>query len=449
MKRSRTFVYLIAVVLMSACGGTYHPPTADQAIVTNGPGGPVSGPVTSAPTTGPIGPTTGPVSQAPGGVTPPPSKVGTKTAVQGGVIKIGAVYPLTGPIAPIGRAYYEGEASYFASINEHGGINGARIQYIVEDDKFDPALGKTLVRKLIYEDKVFALSGILSPFTVIAGLPDIRKSGTPVVPASSTDGREFNEKLIFNSFAPCERQTQGQVQDAMQRLGSKRWALLHINIDTARDCADAVDRAITQLGGTRTYRGELQAGGANCGPQVLNARTQNGGADTVFMLTDNLGIVKCVQAMNQQNWKPKVSVTANLVDDQVVVNALEGLAEGMHSTSPFTGINSPEYEALCGAAMRRYFPNAGTQYFTIAGCVGAHVFVTAMKVLGANVTQANLVKYLESGVVFSTGGLSPDLSYKPNTHAGYLHLPMDAVRPVEVHGGKWVTVGPLFHGIHA
>lgn len=451
MKRSRPLVYLLVIAFMSACGGTYHPPTADQALIVNGPGGQPGAVSTDAPTTGgaTAAPTTGGVSQGPVGVTPPASNVGTKTAIQGGVIKVGAVYPLTGPIAPIGRAYYEAEAAYFAYVNERGGVNGAKIQYIVEDDQFDPARGKALIRKLIEQDKVFALSGILSPFTVIAGIPDIRKSGTPVVPASSTDGREFNEKLIFNSFAPCERQTQGQVQDAMQRLGSKRWALLHINIDTARQCADAVTRAVTKLGGTISYRGELQAGGANCSPQVLNARTRNGGADTVFMLTDNLGVVKCVQSMNQQNWKPRVSVTANLVDDMVVVNALGGLAEGMHSSSPFTGINSPEYEALCGAAMRRFFPNSGTQYFTIAGCVGAHVFVTAMKVLGANATQASLVQYLESGVVFSTGGLSPPLSFKPNTHPDYLHLPMDAVRPLEVRGGKWVTVGPLFHGVHA
>ncbi|MGH2796054.1 MAG: ABC transporter substrate-binding protein [Actinomycetota bacterium] len=452
MKRSRALVLLFLGVLLAACGGTYHPPTADQAIVTQGQPGTQPGAGTGAPTSGPIagGTTSGPIVSGPTAPNVPGSSAGGgQTAVQGGVIKLGGVFPLTGPIAPIGRSYYEGLASYYSYINERGGINGARIQFLVEDDQFDPARGKALIRKLIEQDKVFAISGVLSPFTMIAALPDIRKSGTPAVPGTGTDGREYNEKLIYNTYAPCERQVQGQMEDAIKRRGSKRIALLHINIDTARQCADGAQAAISKLGATSTYRGELQAGGANCSPQVLNARTRSGGADTVFMLTDNLGVVKCVQAMNQQNWDPLVSVTANLADDQVVINALGGLAEGMHTVSPFTGINSPEYEALCGPAMNRFFPNANTQYFTIVGCTGAHLFVTAMRALGANATQASLVKYLESGVTFSTGGVSPNFSFKPNAHPGYLHMPVDLVRPLEVKGGKWVVVGPLFHGIHA
>ena len=451
MKRSRLFALLfVGALAMAACGGTYHPATPDQALVGIGPGGQPSGVGTLPPGTVPTtGPGSGPGVSGPSSTLPPTSNVGTQTAVQGGVIKLGGVFPFTGPIAPIGRSYYEGMASYFSYVNERGGINGARIQYIVEDDQFDPARGKALIRKLIEQDRVFAIAGVLSPFTMIAALPDLRKSGTPAVPGTGTDSREYNEKLIYNTYAPCERQSQGQMQDAIQRRGSKRIALLYINIDTARQCADGAARAINKLGGTVTYRGELQAAGPNCPSQVLNARTRNGGADTVFMLSDNLGIVKCVQAMDQQNWKPLVSVTANLVDDQVVINALGRLAEGMQSVSPFSGINSPEYEALCGPAMHRFFPNANTQYFTIVGCTGAHLFVTAMRALGPRATQAQLVQYLESGVTFSTGGVSPDFSFKPNAHPGYLHMPVDQVRGVEVRDGRWIAVGPLFHGIHA
>jgi len=447
MNRPRLVAFTVLALVLAACGGTYHPPRADQALVYTGQPGTAPTSVSTAP--GAVTPTTGgngPNSSGP--IVPPASNVGNRVAVQGGVIKLGGVFPLSGPIAPIGRSYYEGLASYYSYINERGGINGAKIQFLVEDDQFDPARGKALIRKLIEEDHVFAISGVLSPFTMIAALPDLRKSGTPAVPGTGTDGREFNEKLIYNTYAPCERQVIGQVQDAVRRLHAKRWALLHINIDTASQCADAAGRAIRAFGATQTYRGQLQAGGPNCGPQVLNARTRNGGADTVFLLTDNLGVVKCVQQMQQQNWDPLVSVTANLADDEVVLNALGGLAEGMHSVSPFTGIHSAEYEGLCGPAMNRFFPGANTQYFTIVGCTAAHMFVTAMRALGANATQARLVQYLESGVTIDCGGVEDPLSFKPNAHAGYLHMPIDRLRGLEVHGAKWVVVTPLFHAEH-
>jgi branched-chain amino acid transport system substrate-binding protein len=439
-------VFSLVALVLSACGGTYHPPSADQAIVYSGgaqPGVAQTTVASALPTTGDAG-----VPGVTGPVVAPPSKVGQRSAVQGGVIKLGGVFPLTGPIAPIGKAYYEGLASYYSYINERGGINGAKIQFLVEDDQFDPARGKALIKKLIEQDKVFAISGVLSPFSMIAALPDIRRNGTPVVPGTGTDGREFNEKLIYNTYAPCERQVIGQVQDGIQRKNAKRWALLNINIDTARNCADAAARGIQALGGTVTYRGELQAGGANCAAQVLNARRRNGGADTLFLLTDNLGVVKCVQQASQQGWHPLVSVTANLADDQVVIKALGSLAEGMHSVSPFTGVNSPEYEALCAPAMNRFFPGANTQYFTIVGCLGAHMFVSALQALGPNTTQATLVKYMESGVVFQSGGLEPPLSFKPHAHPGYLHMPIDLVRGLEVKNGKWITVTQLFHPLH-
>ena len=77
------------------------------------------------------------------------------------------------------------------------------------------------------------------------------------------------------------------------------------------------------------------------------------------------------------------------------------------------------------------------------------MFVTAMRALGPNATQAQLVKYLESGVTFNEGGIEDPLSFKPNSHPGYLHMPIDRLRALEVRNGKWVVVGPLFHAIHA
>ena len=46
---------------------------------------------------------------------------------------------------------------------------------------------------------------------------------------------------------------------------------------------------------------------------------------------------------------------------------------------------------------------------------------------------------LDSGRVFSFGGLVPDLSYRPGGH-----LPYDLTATVEVRDGKWVRTGPLY-----
>ena len=168
----------------------------------------------------------------------------------------------------------------------------------------------------------------------------------------------------------------------------------------------------------------------------------------MLIVTDNLGIVKCVQAKNQQGWDAPVSVSANIVDDPVLVEALGENAEGLLASSTFTGVNSTQFESICGAPLRRFAPNARLQFYHIVGCTGARLFVTAMNHLGPNATQADLVNYLESGVRFPSGGLAPDMSFTPNAHPGYLHMPVDTCRPLKIKNGKWVPVGELFHPTH-
>src|SRR5688572_18141699 len=79
-------------------------------------------------------------------------------------ILFGTHMPLTGPasagyskIAPATKAYFE-------YVNANGGVHGRKIRYLIEDDGYNPANTQNLVRKLVLEDKVFAiLNGLGTP----------------------------------------------------------------------------------------------------------------------------------------------------------------------------------------------------------------------------------------------------------------------------------------------
>ncbi len=53
------------------------------------------------------------------------------------VIKIGAVQPITGPLAGPGVSVNAGLADSLNVANDEGGINGKRIQYIMEDGHYN------------------------------------------------------------------------------------------------------------------------------------------------------------------------------------------------------------------------------------------------------------------------------------------------------------------------
>jgi branched-chain amino acid transport system substrate-binding protein len=75
-------------------------------------------------------------------------------------IKIGNIMPYSGPAsayAAIGKT----EAAYFKMINDQGGINGRKIDFVTYDDGFSPPKTVEQARKLIESDEVFALFNVV------------------------------------------------------------------------------------------------------------------------------------------------------------------------------------------------------------------------------------------------------------------------------------------------
>jgi ABC-type branched-subunit amino acid transport system substrate-binding protein len=69
-------------------------------------------------------------------------------------IKIGQTAPLSGPFSVSGNVA-KAQITFFKMINDRGGVNGRKIDFIVYDDGYNPARTVEQTRKLIEEDHVF------------------------------------------------------------------------------------------------------------------------------------------------------------------------------------------------------------------------------------------------------------------------------------------------------
>jgi len=86
----------------------------------------------------------------------------TKTSIH-----IGGTFPLTGPASAY-KTIPAAESAYFAYVNDHGGVNGRKIDFTVVDDGYNPAETVPATQKLVEQDKVFALLGSLGTATSLA-----------------------------------------------------------------------------------------------------------------------------------------------------------------------------------------------------------------------------------------------------------------------------------------
>jgi branched-chain amino acid transport system substrate-binding protein len=75
-------------------------------------------------------------------------------------IKLGHTNPYSGPLSAYGTI---GKAigAYWQMVNDQGGINGRKINFITYDDGFVPSKTVEMVRKLVESDRVFAIYQLL------------------------------------------------------------------------------------------------------------------------------------------------------------------------------------------------------------------------------------------------------------------------------------------------
>src|SRR5947199_3570085 len=75
-------------------------------------------------------------------------------------ISIGGTFPLTG-VASLYKTIPAAEKAYYDYVNDHGGVNGRKINFEILDDSYDPSKTVPLAQQLVEKDKVFAIVGSL------------------------------------------------------------------------------------------------------------------------------------------------------------------------------------------------------------------------------------------------------------------------------------------------
>ncbi|HEY3425665.1 MAG TPA: ABC transporter substrate-binding protein [Negativicutes bacterium] len=113
------------------------------------------------------------------------SSTASKDVQPDNVIKIGGVYELTGNTASFGTSAANGAKMAFKEMNTKGGILGKQVQFIVADNKSEPAESANAMSKVISQDKVVAVTGFTVSSNGIAAAAVAEASKIPFVAAAT------------------------------------------------------------------------------------------------------------------------------------------------------------------------------------------------------------------------------------------------------------------------
>ncbi len=171
-------------------------------------------------------------------------------------------------------------AAYFRCVNANGGINGRPIDFIVEDDQWDPEVAGQVATKLVDDDGVVALVASGSFVEMAVNAPFYEESGILSVPSACAVRECFESVNISSVNAGPLPSNNGVVQYALDSLGSQDVSCIGLNIPSngVWSCEAAVAVAVA-AGGSGQFI-PLDPGSPDCLGALLEATS--GSADTVL-----------------------------------------------------------------------------------------------------------------------------------------------------------------------
>ncbi len=156
-------------------------------------------------------------------------------------IKIGGVFPFSGPASSIGLVG-KGVLAYVQSINDRGGINGRKIDYIAYDDAYSPPKAVEHVRKLVESDEVaFIFSQLGTPGNT-ASAKYLLVKHVPTIAIISGSNKFTNiADFPLTTTGLVSFDTEGKIyaKYLTRALPDAKYAILYQNDDLGKDYVNA------------------------------------------------------------------------------------------------------------------------------------------------------------------------------------------------------------------
>jgi len=166
------------------------------------------------------------------------------------VLYVGLAAPLTGDSAMYGETVRNGVLFGVDEINAAGGIQGKKIEVVIQDDKGDPKEAALVAQKLADDKRLFAIIGHVNSSCTIAALPIYRDAGLTVLNTSSSAQKitQLGFKNFFRSVIHDGLQGPFLVRHAVKNLGHKRLAAMVANSDYGLGLLNSVKETAAKYG---------------------------------------------------------------------------------------------------------------------------------------------------------------------------------------------------------
>jgi branched-chain amino acid transport system substrate-binding protein len=333
-------------------------------------------------------------------------------------IKVGNIMPYSGPLsayAQIGRT----EAAFFRMINEQGGINGRKINFISYDDAFSPPKTVEQARKLVESDEVLLIFQSLGTPTnnAIQKYMDQKKVPQLFVATGATKFGDYKTFPWTMGWQPTY-QTEGRIyaKYILDNLPNGKIGILYQNDDSGRDYLKGLKDGLGPETTKRMIVAELpyDPSDPTIDSQVVALKTI--GADIFFDEASPKFAAQAIRKAAEIGWKPTLFLASvsNSVGAVLKPAGLEN-SKGILSSNYIKDPTDPAWKddpaiKQWSAFMDKYFPEGDkSSSFTLYGYALSQTLVQVLKQCGDDLMRENVMKQATSLKNFELGLLLPGI----------------------------------------
>jgi branched-chain amino acid transport system substrate-binding protein len=289
----------------------------------------------------------------------------TTGAMAADTIKIGVAGAHSGDLASYGLPTVKAAELVVSDVNARGGINGAKVELLVEDDVCKPEVATNTATKLVSEGVNVVIGHICSGATK-AALP-IYKGANVIVMSPSATNPDLTQSGEYPNFyrtiASDDAQARTEVDFATGKLGLKKIAVIHDKGDYGKGLAEFAKKFIEQSGKAKVVLFEGVTPGAVDYSAVVQ-KIKRSGAEGVIFGGYHPEASKIVGQMRKKRMKT-VFISDDGVKDNTFIKVAGKNAEGVYATGPADVSSNPltkEYREkhmkVYGSEPGAFFDNA-------------------------------------------------------------------------------------------
>ncbi|MEA2872245.1 MAG: hypothetical protein QOH67_2221 [Hyphomicrobiales bacterium] len=330
-------------------------------------------------------------------------------------ITFGQAAVLEGPASALGLGMQQGLNAAFNEINAKGGVHGRKLKLISVNDGYEPDRAIAATKKLIEEDKVFALIGPVGTPTSAAAQPIATAAKVPFMGAFTGAGFLRNPKLenVINVRASYDAETEAWVKHLTEDLKISKIAIFYQDDAFGRaglsGFKKAMDKRKMEIAAEATYERNTVA--VKSGLLTLKRAEP----EAVVIVGAYKPVAEFIKLSRKTGFNP-VFVNISFVGANALAKELGADGKGVivSQVVPFPGDASLKVVADYQAAIK----GAGgePEFVSLEGYLVGRLAIAALEKAGKDVTRDSLIKTIKDTGNFDIGGLM--MTYGPEDNEG-------------------------------